>query len=816
MMAETDPNLNLCVSEYHQGILRKLHSLQKQGCVCDVRLTAENGSVEAHKVILIASSKVLQQRLSRTPSGTFDNIHFDGIPHLVLKNVVDYIYTGNLSVPKNSIQIFLNFCEDLGLREAALLCREFISSDKGINTNDSSRVEIALKTSHTKHFELKNAEEANDLPKKEYFGLKQNRRVNRKPRKRPQTEDTLNLENIKPPTAKIPNVVISRKTSRASVSSNHSRTLRSTSLKSTKQTLKPNTKPNNISKPSRKERATEIQTLKGVKKGRSVKKIGKREKASETKDFSELYPNVLPSAGDVEITKVEHLPEKDDEDDKTVKEEINSASDDENETEREKEDNTDHVNVGVQESMGTTQNKHAKVCETCGVDFPNKKSLLKHMKSEHEGSLKNKRASVWPCVVCGRPLTSAVRQACHHFSKHGIPYDDRKFKIHKCTSEGCNYVTASKHYLQIHQRGRHGNERPHVCEFCGKGFKLPSALMTHLNIHTKEQVFRCDDCGQSFNQKGGLDVHIKKHHEGEASWTELCHLCSVKFLQKADLSWHMYKVHDVPLPERYKVYSCDLCNYQTIRRNKLERHMDAHDDKRLYTCEVCNKKFVTKSYLNRHVKYHGEKKFKCNFEECSYACVDQVGLNKHIRLMHTHKDYKPYVCTLCLYKTGLRGNLDKHIRSVHNLDVVTKHTVHLKMKFKDRKSGDIINKEGELVYSLQDKKINECHINPKFQEMITLQNVHQSIDLLESPDESQQIRAENHTAAKSEMVSILPTEGNFMHSYCYPGQPFPATATAMSLNLSHSDLGMQNSSQTQQSELYQMDPFAANKFTEYY
>ncbi|KAL3858307.1 hypothetical protein ACJMK2_012901 [Sinanodonta woodiana] len=815
MMAETDPDLQLCVSDYHQGILQKLHSLQKQGCVCDVRLTAENGSVVAHKVILIASSTVLQKRLSQTASGAFENIHFDGIPHLVLKNVVDYIYTGNLSVPKNSIQTFLNFCEDLGLHEAALLCREFISSDKSHNINNFSRVEIPMKNSHRKYSESKDAEEANDLPKMEYFGLKQNRRVNRKPCKRPQIEDTLNLENIKPLTAKIPKILLPRK-----ASSNNSRTLRSSSLKSTRQTLKPKTKTKNSkSKPSTKERATEIKTLNGksseVKKGRSVGKIGKNENGAETKDISELHTNLLPSAGDSEITKVKHLTEKDDEDDKTVKKEINSVSDDENETEQDQEDNTDH---GVQNSIGTIKNKHAKVCETCGVDFRNKKSLLKHVKLEHEGSPKNKRASVWPCVVCGRPLTSAVRQACHHFSKHGIPYDDKKFKIHRCTYEGCNYVTASKHYLQIHQRGRHGNERPHVCEFCGKGFKLPSALMTHLNIHTKEQVFRCDDCGQSFNQKGGLDVHIKKHHEGEASWTELCHLCSVKFLQKADLSWHMYKVHDVPLPERYKVYSCDLCNYQTIRRNKLERHMDAHDDKRLYTCEVCNKKFVTKSYLNRHVKYHGEKKFKCSFEDCSYACVDQVGLNKHIRLMHTHKDYKPYVCSLCLYKTGLRGNLDKHIRSVHNLDVVTKHTVHLKMKFKDRKSGDIINKEGELVYSLLDKKTNECQVNPKFQEMLALQHIHHSIDPLESPEDSQQIRAENHTATKSEMVSVLPTEGNFMHNFCYPGQSFPVTATSMSMNMSHSDLGLQNNSQAPQSDLYQMDPltFTNSKFPEYY
>ena len=80
--------------------------------------------------------------------------------------------------------------------------------------------------------------------------------------------------------------------------------------------------------------------------------------------------------------------------------------------------------------------------------------------------------------------------------------------------QGCKYITASGHYLQIHKKGRHGNERPHVCEFCGKGFKLPSALVTHLNIHTNSKIFKCEKCNLTFNQKGGLDVsksvlHIK-------------------------------------------------------------------------------------------------------------------------------------------------------------------------------------------------------------------------------------------------------------------------------------------------------------------
>ena len=66
--------------------------------------------------------------------------------------------------------------------------------------------------------------------------------------------------------------------------------------------------------------------------------------------------------------------------------------------------------------------------------------------------------------------------------------------------------------------------------------------------------------------------------------------------------------------------------------------------------------------------------------------------------------FKPYVCSVCKYKTGVKGNLDKHIRQVHNLEVVSKHTVPLKMKYKDFQQGDIITKDMQLVVSVQERE----------------------------------------------------------------------------------------------------------------
>ena len=46
---------------------------------------------------------------------------------------------------------------------------------------------------------------------------------------------------------------------------------------------------------------------------------------------------------------------------------------------------------------------------------------------------------------------------------------------------------------------RHSNERPHACEWCGKGFLLAHKLAEHRRrVHTGEKPFKCNMCDQRF------------------------------------------------------------------------------------------------------------------------------------------------------------------------------------------------------------------------------------------------------------------------------------------------------------------------------
>ena len=59
-------------------------------------------------------------------------------------------------------------------------------------------------------------------------------------------------------------------------------------------------------------------------------------------------------------------------------------------------------------------------------------------------------------------------------------------------------------------------------------------------------------------------------------------------------------------------------------------------------------------------KHFGIRKYKC--EECSELLQTQQVLDNHMR---THTGEKPFACPHCDYRAAVKGNVSKHIKSIH-------------------------------------------------------------------------------------------------------------------------------------------------------
>lgn len=79
----------------------------------------------------------------------------------------------------------------------------------------------------------------------------------------------------------------------------------------------------------------------------------------------------------------------------------------------------------------------------------------------------------------------------------------------------CDYVTKKKVLLNRHMLTQHSTDRPHVCNLCGRDFKMKRALTVHIAHHGSSTKFKCPFCTRTFNSSTNFYTHRKNAHPKE-------------------------------------------------------------------------------------------------------------------------------------------------------------------------------------------------------------------------------------------------------------------------------------------------------------
>ncbi|XP_069549307.1 zinc finger protein ZFAT isoform X2 [Brachyistius frenatus] len=251
-----------------------------------------------------------------------------------------------------------------------------------------------------------------------------------------------------------------------------------------------------------------------------------------------------------------------------------------------------HYNVHVR----THTKEHSYYCSKCSYSSITKSSLKRHQIQKHSGLM--------------------------------LP----------CSNPDCKYTTPDKYKLQAHLRTHQEQGRSATCPVCNHSY--PEHRLKH---HIKT------------SHPDTLPVHGKGLMVQRA---EKCPYCDSYFLKNSsDFQQHIWAHQGL------KPYVCSMCDYAGRSRSNLKTHMNRHNTERHHLCDLCGKKFKSKVTLKSHRLSHTDegKRFQCS--ECNFTSVSKPSLLRH---MEQHAEFKPFRCAHCHYSCNIAGALKRHYNVKHH------------------------------------------------------------------------------------------------------------------------------------------------------
>lgn len=100
--------------------------LRKQNLLCDVTLAADGAEIPAHKMVLASCSPYFYAMFTGFTESRADKITIQGVDGQALQLLIDYVYSAEIQVTEDNVQVLLPAANLLQLTDVRDACCDFL------------------------------------------------------------------------------------------------------------------------------------------------------------------------------------------------------------------------------------------------------------------------------------------------------------------------------------------------------------------------------------------------------------------------------------------------------------------------------------------------------------------------------------------------------------------------------------------------------------------------------------------------------------------------------------------------------------------
>lgn len=252
--------------------------------------------------------------------------------------------------------------------------------------------------------------------------------------------------------------------------------------------------------------------------------------------------------------------------------------------------------------------EHAFECEICHKAYTKFPNLYRHMRREHNQSLRQFKCEYKNCNRSFRQLPTRRKHYEEFHNQEPLPTQvesvskfclkqEEKKQCKPSSSSGPSSSSSMLNAVSEVQSPTVTYERNHICSICFEAFETSYDLKVHMNsYHKKELKYRCNICGTHKISQLKLDEHISTTHRNQSV---ACHICQKVLKSKSHLRQHILSVHN-----GIKPFACEYCSATFATKNTLKVHTRIHTGEKPFKCNVCERRFTQLTPMKKHLITH--------------------------------------------------------------------------------------------------------------------------------------------------------------------------------------------------------------------